>query len=345
MKILIYGEFSGYGNSLAIGFRQLGHEAAVFSPDGDGWKKLNSDFTFSAKTRLGKLTQLLKYIPAFLNYDVVYIMNPSFFCFRFLGPLILILFKIKGIKIYLLCCGDDVEYIKSGESGVISKFVFSGVDYPMKNHFKTTSEKIVNYLCAKVADKIIPTMYDYEAPWKASNFSYKVTDVVPLACHVENVPKIKLTDVNSIKIMHGINRREVKGTNVILAALKRIENEFSNVVIYTPEKLSQSEYLKLFSEVDISIDQCKCHSYGMNAIYAMLHGQIVLAPADNKHCESFKISHSPVVSIYNDEEDIYQKLKGLILSAASLDKLKQEILDYAIIQHNPINVCSKILKI
>lgn len=342
MKILIYGEYSGYGKSLAIGFRELGHEAAVFSPNGDGWKKLDSDFGFSAQSKVGKLKDLFKLIPVFLKFDVVYIMNPSFFSFKLLGPLMLLLFKIKGCKLFLLCCGDDVEYIKAGESGIITKFVFSGVDYPVDNYFKTVSEKIINYLCAKSADRIIPTMYDYQAPWQASNFSNKVTEVVPLACHVDNIPKIKPTDINSIKIMHGINRRDVKGTDVILAALKRIDDEFSNVVVFTPEKLSQSEYLKLFAEVDISIDQCKCHSYGMNAIYAMLHGHVVLAPADENHCASFNVENSPIVSISNDEEDIYQKLKKLILSAEYLDKRKAETADYAARYHKPVVVCKKL---
>ncbi|MFB2733546.1 hypothetical protein [Shewanella mangrovisoli] len=343
MKILIYGEYSGYGKSLAIGFRELGHEAAVFSPNGDGWKKLESDFGFSAVTKLGKLKEIIKYIPVFLKFDAVYIMNPSFFSFKLLGPLMLLLFKIKGIKLFLLCCGDDVEYIKAGESGIITKFVFSGIDYPGVDYFKTVPEKIINYLCAKAVNKIIPTMYDYQAPWQASNFSYKVTVVVPLACHVGNMPKIKPTDINSIKIMHGINRRDVKGTDVILAALKRIDDEFSNVVVFTPEKLSQLEYLKLFAEVDISIDQCKCHSYGMNAIYAMLHGHVVLAPADEKHCASFNIAKSPIVSISNDEEDIYQKLKDLILSAEYLDERKNQTVNYAVTHHESVNVCSKLL--
>lgn len=345
MKILIYGEYSGYGKSLAAGFRELGHEASVFSPDSDGWKKLDSDFGFSAITKLGKLKDLFKLIPIFLKFDVVYMTNPYFFRFALLGPLILLLFKIKKVKLFLLCCGDDCEYIKAGETGVIKKFTFSGVSYPLKNYFKTVPDKVVNYLCAKAADKIIPTMYDYAAPWKASRFSNKVTDVVPLACHVKNIDGIKPTDLASITIMHGINRRDVKGTDVILAALNRIKNEFCNVVVYTPEKLSQSEYLRLFSNVDISIDQCKCHSYGMNAIYAMLHGHVVLAPADEEHCASFGISQTPVVSISNSEDDIYQKLKMLIMSSEYLDELKKETVDYAIRYHNPVSVCSRLLKV
>lgn len=343
MKVLIYGEYSGYGKSLAIGFRDLGYEAVVFSPNGDGWKKIDSDIGLSSYNKFCRLKELFFLIPRFLKFDVVYIMNPTFFNFKLLGPLILFLFKIKRVKIYLLCCGDDVEYIRAGESGSLDKFVFDSVKYPSNKYFKRVEDKVVNYLCARLATKIIPTMYDYELPWKLSRFSHKVTNVIPLACHVKSIDSIKKTDLTSIKIMHGINRRDVKGTDFILSALKRIEADFNNVVVYTPEKLSQSDYLRLFSEVDISIDQCKCHSYGMNAIYAMLHGHVVLAPADVNHCISLNILSSPVISISADESVIYDAIKNLILNKEKIDDIKHESYDHARMLHSPLNVCKKLI--
>ncbi len=38
-SVLIYGEYSGYGKSLADGFKQLGYKSEVFSFSGDGFKK------------------------------------------------------------------------------------------------------------------------------------------------------------------------------------------------------------------------------------------------------------------------------------------------------------------
>ncbi len=344
--MLIYGEYSGYGKSLAAGFRELGHEAAVFSPNGDGWKNIESDFGLSSGNKFKKLKELLRLIPVFLKFDIVYIMNPTFFNIKLLGPVVLLLFKLKKIKLYLLCCGDDVEYIRAGEVGVVEKFTFSGVDYPKSKYFKTLEDRVINYLCALSADKIIPTMYDYEVAWKNSRFVHKVQDVIPLACYINSVPKIKKTDITSIKIMHGINRRDIKGTEIILLALNKIKKEFDNVIVFTPEKLSQIEYLKLFSEIDISIDQCKCHSYGMNAIYAMFSGHIVLAPADKNHCKSFKIKDTPIVSISSDQDEIYEKIKKILLSSAEdIDNLKEKTQKYALQQHQCSIVCSKLLQL
>ena len=345
MKILIYGEYSGYGKSLATGFRALGYEASVFSPNGDGWKNITSDFSLQSLTKIGKIIDLICLIPRFLKFDIIMVTNPDFFKFKLLGPMILFLFNVFHKRIYLLCCGDDVEYIRAGESGLIKNFIYKGVSYPRENYFKTMEDKFVNYICASSALKIIPTMYDYELPWKMSQFNNKVTSVIPLACDAKHVDDIKSTEMKSIKIMHGINRRDVKGSNVILAALNRIKNEFSNVVVYTPEKLSQSEYLELLHKIDISIDQCKSHSYGMNAIYSMFNGHVVLAPADEFHCSSFNITSSPIVSICNNEEQVYLKLKEILTEANSLDDRKRITLDYAKKHHDAIVVCQKIINV
>jgi len=342
VKILIYGEYSGYGKSLATGFRALGHEAVVFSPNGDGWKKITPDLVLSSPTKIGKVKDLIKLIPVFLQFDIVLITNPEFFNFKLLGPLILSLFKFKKIKTYLLCCGDDVEYIRSGESNKLLKFVFTGTRYPRENYFKTLEDKFINNMCANAAIKIIPTMYDYQLPWSISRYSSKLTEVIPLACDAKIVSEIKTTDIRSIKIMHGINRTDVKGSNYILAALEQIKKEFDNVVIYTPEKLPQHQYLELFSQVDISIDQCKCHSYGMNAIYAMFNGHVVLAPADEFHNKSFCIHTSPIISIQANTESIYLKIKELICSN-NIEEIKKDTIEYAKHFHSPVNVCNKIL--
>ncbi|MGS0675344.1 hypothetical protein [Shewanella sp. 125m-1] len=344
MKILIYGEYSGYGKSLAEGFNELGYKASVFSPDGDSWKNISSELYLRSKSKIGKMLEIIKLTPSFLMFDVVYIMNPYFFRFKFLGLFILLALKLKGIKIFLLCCGDDVEYMKAGESKLLDKFVFKDVSYS-KRHFKRSRDFFINYLCAKAATKIIPVMYDYELPWKHSKFKNKLTKVIPLACNANKIDRIKVTNPIEINIMHGINRKEVKGSDVILSALKKIDNEFPNVNIFTPERLSQSEYLNLFNNVDISIDQCKCHSYGMNAIYSMFHGHIVLAPADEKHCNSFGIKKTPIVSISFSEDSIYSALKSILNNINNMDNLKRETYLYANEFHTPKKVCMELANV
>jgi hypothetical protein len=344
--ILIYGEYSGYGRSLVKGFKALGLDAAVFSPNQDGWKQLETDIFLEGETRIRKLMSLIFKLPELIRYKKVFIMNPEFFNFKLLGPLVLACMVLKRRDIYLLCCGDDVEYIKRGKDKTLNNWVYKNVDLPRTKYYQKISDKLINYMCAKAAIKIIPVMYDYEFCWKKSKFEKKVTEVIPLACDgVDESFEIKKVDKKvSIVIMHGINRKDVKGSDEIIKALKIISKEYSNVKIELPEKLTQKDYLRLLNNVDISIDQCKSNSYGMNGIYCMLKGHILLSSSTELSVSSLAGGNSPVVNICEDASDIAEQLRKL-LSLDSLYELKVKSRDYALSIHSPQIIASKIMEV
>ncbi|NHB96447.1 hypothetical protein [Photorhabdus stackebrandtii] len=347
MKILIYGEYSGYGRSLAKGFNELGMNAFVFSFMGDGWKSIDGDIKLYEGNKLYKLLQLIKIIPNILSHNYIIIMNPSFFNFKYLGPLILFLIKMKSIKTLLLCAGDDVEFIKQGKKGSLKPWPY--MDIPLsksKNSlFQRKRDKFINILVAKSVNKIVPVMYDYAEAWRLSDFSEKVVDTIPLSCDGDYKNEIKKTG-DKIVIMHGINREEFKGTKVIKKALERIKNEFNDLVeIIYPERLPLSEYLILMDNVDIAIDQTKSNSYGMNAIYSMLKGHIVMAPSTKNCMEEFNLKSSPIIPIIHDSEDIYIKVKELVMNKDKLDNLKIQTRNYALALHHPRIIAEKFMEL
>ncbi|MGU5623148.1 hypothetical protein ACV1CY_07410 [Aeromonas caviae] len=343
MKILIYGEYSGYGESLSKGFEELGYHAEVFSPNGDGFKEIESSLKLKSKKAIFKLFELWCLIPRLSRFDKIIIMNPSFFSiFKGFGLLPLLFFVAMKKDLYLLCCGDDVEYIRAGDKELIAKYVYESVSYPKRKYFGRKLDFFVNYLCAKYSKFIIPVMYDYEVGWKSSKFREKVTKVIPLACYFDPEYISKTTNYKEINILHGINRPQVKGSSVIIRALNRISDEFDNVKVHLPERISQKDYFKIFKDVDIAIDQCKCHGYGMNAIYSMMHGHIVLAPADDLYNRSLDLSDNPVVSIEFDEEVIYSKLK-MLLNRRDLDEIKQRTKKFANDIHQSKKVSAMLL--
>ena len=338
MRVLIYGEFSGYGESLARGFKTNGWEAEVFSPNGDSFKEIDSALRLTSRFSLIKIFQLMCLIPTFCNFDKILITNPSFFSiFKGAGIIPLLIFLVLKKDLYLICCGDDVEYVKSGENGTVKKYIYSGVKYPKKKYFSRRLDVLVNHLCASYAKKIIPVMYDYEIAWKNSIFFEKLTKTIPLACFVEPKPRVKPVDYNCINILHGVNRPSVKGTDKIISALDKLKKEFSNIVIHCPVRLKKQDYLSLFDKIDIAIDQSKGHSYGMNAIYSMMYGHIVLAPADENFNSSFGIHDNPIIAIEYDEDYIYEQLKKLIISR-NLDQLKMATQEFAFKHHD----CNKV---
>lgn len=343
-SVLIYGEYSGYGKSLAKGFRELGYNSNVLSFTGDGFKKIQEGMTLKGKNKLSKLISLIKLLPEILSYKNIIIMNPEFLNLKFLGPLFLILFKTFNKNIILLCCGDDVEFIRQGQKGNLGDWPYCDIPLPKKNYFSRKIDLIINYLVASSAHKIIPTMYDYSKAWSYSIFSSKLTKTIPLACDGK-IKKINKKDFTKEKIviMHGINREGFKGTKIIKKALFEIKEKYNDrVEILMPERIPLDEYLKIMDNVDIAIDQTKGNSYGMNAIYSMLSGHIVLAPANDFFIKDLNLTSCPVVSIENNKDSIINSLENIILNHEKIFNLKKSTQNYANCIHNNKTIALKL---
>ncbi len=344
-KILIYGDYSGYGKSLAKGFRDNGVRCDVFNPfGGDGFKNIKSDFSIPYNySKLRRLISIIKLTPKILKYDVFFIMNPVFMRFIYFGPVLLLLFKLFRKKIILLCCGDDVPYIYWGAKGKLNHWVYENIPLPKDKYFQTNIDKFENWLVASMVDHIIPTMYDYAEAWRITKFSSKVRPTVPLACDGKIVHKI--SNSKNIKIMHGITRADVKGTKNIIAALDMIKEHFGELVeIVIVSKLSYDEYLQLIKEVDISIDQSRGNSYGMNAIYSMLNGHVVLTCANELCLKEFCLDYIPLIPIVDDKEIIFNKLKALIDNREKIRELQKDAKIFASSFHSPVRIAKELIK-
>ncbi|ENT8827561.1 hypothetical protein ACFGB1_002362 [Proteus mirabilis] len=342
-SVLIYGEYSGYGKSLADGFKQLGYKSEVFSFSGDGFKKINSGLTLSGETKLQKYLSIIKLIPTFLKFKNIIIINPEFVSRKNLGLLMLLVFKLTRKRIILMACGDDTPFIKYGLEGLIPNWPYSDIPLPQKDYFLKEKDIFTNNLVASFAFKIIPVMYDYRVGWEQTKFKYKLTETIPLACDGQLKP-IKPIN-NKLVIMHGINRIGFKGTNIIKSALNEIEKIYPNdVEIIYPEHLPLAEYLQIMDKVDISIDQTKGNSYGMNAIYSMFSGHIVLAPSNNLFLNDINLQNSPLIKINNTKESIINALTILIKNKEKIDDIKKESQNYAKNIHSPMVIAKQIEK-
>ncbi|EJG0336505.1 hypothetical protein C4D10_RS22460, partial [Vibrio parahaemolyticus] len=314
MRILVFGEYSGYGAALRDGFNELGIESQVFSL-GDGFKSIDGDFKLDGRSAFTKLASFLRLLPRFLEYDLIIVMNPEFFYFKRLGFLTLPLFKLFKKEMILLACGDDVPFIKYGKENLIPSWPYQDCDMPSKKHRGKLSEKLATYLVAAASRKIVPAMRDYAIGWEKTRFKHKLTKVIPLACDdpYKNIDLSEYRNSGKLKILHGINRPEFKGTKKILNAMYKVAEEYpSKVELVIPDKMNKKDYLRALLYSDIIIDQTKSMTYGMNAIYGLYANKVVLAPATSESMEHISKLDSPFISIENDEENIYSELVSLI---------------------------------
>lgn len=340
-KILIYGEYSGLGKSISAGFNKIGYQCDVFSFTGDGFKEIKSKFNLSGSNKFIKFIKFIMFIPRFLSYNTIFIMNPTFLRLQFLGPILLLLFKIKGIKLFLIAAGDDVEYIKTGKMGLLGEWPYCDVSLPSKNHFSKPIDIIIHYLTCKSVSAVIPFAPDYKISWDRSKYGGKVGPLIPFPCDGEMLDRSPHS--GKIKISHGINRVEFKGSNIIKIALERIKNEYPDQVeVEFPNRMIFSDYINHLKSVDICIDQTKGNGYGMNALYALLSGCVVLAPTRENFNQIMGFQFCPVISISNNVESIYNQLKRVI-NSGEIDKIRMQSQEHVGKYHSPEIVANKIV--
>lgn len=306
MRILLIGEYSGVHNNLKNGLQKLGHEVKL-AADGDGFKQLYYDFPIKPfkGVYLGRILNLLYIvfnINKFIGYDVVQFVSPFVvptYLFKF--GMVDLIFK-RNKKIIYYACGTDQYY-----ENLIDELDYHPIS--KKSVYSLRRTAYFNWFIKSV-DAIVPATYTYYLGYKTS---IKLADSIMLPGSGNFIAEVKKPN-EKLKILFGITRREFKGADHIEKALEMIKIKYDKKVeIKIVEKIPFKEYLLLLDQTDILIDQCKSYFYGMNAIFAMERGLIVMSGAEEVAVNHFNLNDHPIVNILPDSDQIFSKLEELVL--------------------------------
>lgn len=344
MKILFYGEYSGLATSLVKGMRVLGYEADVFTNNnGDGFKNIKTDYTLKNKKSMSRFFEYIRLLKVLLSYDKYFIMNSKFLSILDYGPLFLFLLYIFNKKVYLLAAGDDVEYVKCYLNESLTPCPLTHVKKLPERYFQRRRDLIIHAMISKMSKAILPFSFEYKHCWDNSKYRNKVTSVIPLPGFEILDEPIVPVDYNNIKILHGINRPEQKGSKFIQDALNIINSEYGNVSIKIVDRLTLEEYKNELRNTDIVIDQCITNSYGMNAIFSMSYGNVVISGSGDKLKHSLSTNDIPVINANPNVNEIVKLISSLI-DGKKIDELKNETLIYGEKIHANIVSAKELLK-
>lgn len=333
MKILLLGEFSALHKNLKEGLVELGHEVTIAS-SGDGWKKISNDIDFGSNKngfigKLHKVFNLLKAIPKLRNYDVVQFVSPVVFPRKFGINNFIVEYIIRSNKkVFLVGAGA------TSENSAIADFFENEFKYPelfkvIKNKeaelwSQTEGGRAYNKWFLKNINGYIPIMYEYAQPYR--NIGYKkLCETIPIPMNIDKVSYIENNPGNKIVFFHGINREEEKGTPLIREAMSRLQKNYPNDVVCKLEgKLPLDEYLELLKTTNVVIDQVYSASVGVNGIYNLALGKVVVGGGDEENLEEFNIARSPLIPIKADVDDIYSKLEEIVINRENIKELGLE---------------------
>ncbi|MBL8080137.1 MAG: glycosyltransferase [Anaerolineales bacterium] len=132
----------------------------------------------------------------------------------------------------------------------------------------------------------------------------------------------------TIVILHapsgGPIKRYEKGTDLVIAAVDKLQDEGFNISLKFIENMSRAEAIKLYGSGDIFIEQLHLGSYGNTAIEAMAYGLPVLScnPASHTHLTP----NCPVVDV--NPMNLVSVLRDFVVSAEKREEVGRKCYEY-----------------
>lgn len=346
MKILLLGEYSSLHKNLKEGLQELGHEAIVAS-NGDSWKKISCDIDLGSRfpSVIGQIHRKIKpllFLNEFKSFDVVQIMNPFIFYKCFPSKSFFRHLKKYNNKLFMLAAGDDAFFWRFGKSGLRYAPFDDFLKYDLKSElYYMQGEKafIYNKWVADFSDGVIPILYEYELSYQGHN---NLLNTIPIPINTSKIEYSENTVGEKLVVFHGLNRYGFKGTRHVEEAFSILKNKYPNdLELIIDGKMPLDEYLTLMRRANVVIDQVYSHSCGVNAIYALAMGKVVLGGAEPESLVSLGVNKSPVINIEPNAESIVVAIEHLLEKRNSFKQLGYESRQFALEVHGHVKVARK----
>ena len=95
---------------------------------------------------------------------------------------------------------------------------------------------------------------------------------------------------------------------------------------------------------DVMLDQLYSYSPGLNALYAMSKGIVVVGGAEEEHYNLLGEDRlRPIINVRPEGNDIYNKLESLLANTNKISQLSADSIEYIKKHHCPIKVAKECL--
>ncbi|HLU16433.1 MAG TPA: hypothetical protein VKZ76_00105 [Edaphocola sp.] len=348
---MLIGEYSGFHQNLRDGLLELGHEAIVAGRK-DGKKQISVDIDLDAVRSgiLGKLERVWKsyrFSKAVNGYDVIQLINPWIFP-KGLGLNEFLIRRIlrHNLNVFLSACGDDAMFVMKGAQQLRYHPFKEAIQYDLKviKHPLDSAKSLAwNEELASAVKGIVPIGYEYAVGYVSCP---NLKDCIPLPINTKKIKYIDNRVNRKITIFHGLNRYGFKGTRHIEAAFEVLKRKYPNDVDFIiAGGVPLAEYLKLLERANVVVDQTNSYSCGMNAIYAMAMGKVVMGGAEPETLQAYGVDASPVINIVPDSKDIITKIESLLDSRNNLIEHGWQSRRFVEMHHNHVKVANQYLKV
>ena len=348
-------------NCLAQELRRMGHEVTVAS-DGSRWMDTCRDIDLTRRPgKWGALRYMLdikRSLPQMTGYDVVEIASPIFlrlkpyrvakvFDFLKANNRRIVLSALATDQVYYDACHDGHTYRYSDymlgdqPSPYVgsSEYIAQEQDNWKKPFMREHSEHILNGI-----DGAVACLYEYYVAYKPVLGDRVVYGGIPIDTDALTFrPLEKAPD--KLRLFIGIqrDRHVIKGTDRLLAAMKRVHDRYPDVTeLEVVENLPYEEYTRRMRESHVIMDQLYSYTPGTNALIAMAQGLVAVSGAEPEYYDLIgETVNKPIVNVSPlVEGDIDEKLSWLVENRDRLPKMARASRSF-VEKHNAATVVAQ----
>ena len=376
MKLLLFGEYSGFFNQLKNGFIKNNCEVTLAGRQ-DGFKNypldINLDGVFWRKNPFNYLRQAIYKISnydivgleiyynfwknksKFTGYDAVLLINPFPLQThpKLEKKLLNFIFK-NNKRVYLIACGDDYEYINFLNTEALPYTILDAYknDKKLKPYFLDSlkylskAHKKLHEFVVSNCKGIITVDMDYDMVYKNHP---KYLGYIPFPVNIDalkfNIPNTTYP----IVIFHGVNRLNYykKGNYIFDKTLKIIKEKFPDqIVVLRTENVSYQTYINSYNKSHIVLDQIYAYGQGYNALEAMTKGKVVFSGAESDWLNYFNVEENSVlINAKPDINYLVEQLSDLIKNPNKIRELGTKARFFVLENHTDKAVASKYLTV
>ena len=364
MRILLLGEYSNFHNTLKAGLEKNGHSVLLMGRK-DGFKNYSLDIDLEpvlfSKFLFRKTKNLLfllfrfdisnfevfynfyKNRHQFKNFEIVQLINEfPFKTSTFWDKKILSFIFKHNKKVILSACGDDVTYLTYLINSDLPHHVLTPMLNNKKlkprfkyslNYLKPSFKKLSLFVKAHVTH-IIPGDFDYEMAYRKLP---KVKPLIPFPVNLEKIKFKSLRIQGKVRIFHGINRSNYykKGNDVFVQALEQIQEKYSHKIeIIQVENIAYKDYIKLYNESHILLDQAYAYDQGYNALEAMAQGKVVFSGFSDGFKSHYKITKKIGIHATPNVKEVVKNLSWLIENPKEILEISKNARKYIETYHD-----------
>lgn len=356
MRILLFGEYSGFFNCLKDGLVALGHEVFLASANGDGLKNFPSDFkwqgygySYFEKIKLGpfySVGNILLHKHLFSGYDVVLLIAPNDVSYRtWLNKIPYDYIRKHNKLVFLSGAGITAhlfDYWYKSKEKYRSYMEGYLIDDP--NFFYKDNNALMKWedeLMDSV-DGYIPIWYEYYMPFKNHP---KCLDIVRIPVNVSKFEYHPNIVKKKVIFYHG-SRNECKGTRYIKTAFEKMQKHYGDKgeFIYAG-MLPFNEYMKLVERTNVIVDDANSYSVAMNGFFSMLKGKAIMGGAEPVANELYGYVDNPIFNICPDVDQICDTMINIIKNREEMESIGHKNRLFVEKYHNYIDIAKQYVAI